>query len=110
MLASASREPACDIMLRMSLHELHPFCYAELQKLPRRRGVYVLFQIETPIHAAGASDLRGALLAARANFPQASHFSTETVKAGARALTQKVSKLRKELRLVRAAGFALPRP
>jgi hypothetical protein len=88
----------------MALHELHPFSDFEIEKLPRKRGVYVLFQIETPIHAGGAANLHQALLRAQGEFPQASHFSVETQDT-ADAMRQRVHKLREELHLVRAVGF-----
>ena len=88
----------------MALHELHPFSDSEIEKLPRKRGVYVLFQIETPIHAGGATNLHDALLRAQVEFPQASHFSVETLNT-AGAMKHRVNKLLEELHLVRSAGF-----
>ncbi|HYL16894.1 MAG TPA: hypothetical protein VEV41_27930 [Terriglobales bacterium] len=89
----------------MALHELHPFNDSEIEKLPRRKGVYVLFQIETPVHADGAANLREALRHAKAEFPQATHFSVEALNRDARVMKQRVRKLREELHLVRAVGF-----
>ncbi|HLB89506.1 MAG TPA: hypothetical protein VJK29_17760, partial [Terriglobales bacterium] len=68
-------------------------------------GVYVLFQIENPIHADGAENLRKGLLRGKAEFPGATHFSAETLTASARAVRQRVRELRQELRAVRAAAF-----
>jgi len=93
------------IIESMALHELHPFISSEIKKLPRKGGVYFLFQIETPIHADGAVNLRRALLHAKSEFPQASHFSVEVLDTGAAAMNQRVRTLRDELHLVRAVGF-----
>ena len=87
----------------MSLHELHPFCSAEIDRMSTNPGVYLLFQIEIAIHAAAATNLRKGLHAAKAEFPQASHFSLETL--GPSELAPRVEQLRKQLRLVRAATF-----
>src|SRR2546427_11425949 len=65
----------------MALHELHPFSRLEIAKVPQKRGVYVLFQIENPIHADGAENLRKGLLRGKAEFPGATHFSAETLTA-----------------------------
>jgi hypothetical protein len=87
----------------MALHELHPFCDAEIASLPTKPGVYVLFQIEVAIHADSAVNLRKGLRAARAKFPNASHFSAEVLSAP--DLAPRVEQLRKQLRLVRTASF-----
>jgi hypothetical protein len=87
----------------MALHELHPFCDAEIANLPTKPGVYVLFQIEVAVHADWAGNLRQGLSAAKAKFPSASHFSVETL--APRALAPRVQQLRKQLRLVRTASF-----
>ena len=87
----------------MGLHQLHPFQDSEIRDLPQTSGVFVLFQIEVPIHVDGVENLRKSLRAAKASFPQASHFSTEILEA--RALTERVRQLRRELRLVRTTGF-----
>ncbi|PYX81162.1 MAG: hypothetical protein DMG70_20845 [Acidobacteria bacterium] len=88
----------------MALHELHPFSESEIEKLPRKRGVYVLFQIEAPIRADGAANLHEALSRAKAEFPQASHFSVEALDT-VDAMNQRLHKVREELHLVRAVGF-----
>jgi hypothetical protein len=92
----------------MPLHELHPFTDAEIALLPHQPGMYVLFQIENPIHADGAQNLRKDVRAAKTKFPHATHFSIETLDAP--ALAQRLEALRKELKLVRKAGFIGSRP
>jgi hypothetical protein len=91
----------------MPLHELHPFHHTEIANLPQQPGVYVLFQIENPIHADGAKNLRKGLHAAKAEFPHATHFAVETLEHG---LPQRLRKLRRELKLVRRPGFIGSRP
>jgi hypothetical protein len=87
------------------LHELHPFTDAEVANLPSKRGVYVLFQVQIPLHADGAVNLRKSLLAAKAKFPGATHFSVEALGPSAGSVAQRLRALRKELRRVRAAAF-----
>ncbi|HVO81940.1 MAG TPA: hypothetical protein VMT28_14485 [Terriglobales bacterium] len=87
----------------MALHELHPFCEAEIALLPAKAGVYVLFQIEVAVHVDSTANLRQGLRAAKAKFPYASHFSVET--PDPQALLPRVRQLRNELRLVRTASF-----
>jgi hypothetical protein len=84
----------------MPLHELHPFTDAEVGRLPAERGVYVLFQIENPVYAGGAENLRQAIANAKARFPTATHFSTEIIEGTRRTLTQRVNDVRRELKLV----------
>ena len=84
----------------MPLHELHPFTGAEVARLPIEPGVYVLFQIENPVYAGGAENMRKVLADAKRRFPAATHFSTETVEGTRRILTQRVSDVRRELKLV----------
>jgi hypothetical protein len=89
----------------MPLHELHPYTKAEVARLPRHPGVFVLFQIENPVHAGGAENLRSALRAAKGRFPGATHFSVEMVDGTDRILDQRVQEIRAELKLVGKAGF-----
>jgi hypothetical protein len=35
----------------MSLSELHPYVEAEVATVPAASGLYMLFQVENPIHA-----------------------------------------------------------
>src|SRR5437016_14137750 len=93
------------IIESMALHELHPFISSEIKKLPRKGGVYFLFQIETPIHADGAVNLRRALLHAKSEFPQASHFAAEVLDTGAAATNQRRGAQRAERHLVKGVGF-----
>jgi len=92
------------MMNAMPLHELHPFCDAEVAKAPVERGVYVLYQIQIPLHAAGAENLREALLLARATFPGASHFAVETHATSAE-VEVRVRDLRGQFRRVRSSAF-----
>jgi hypothetical protein len=92
-------------MLPMALHELHPFQTAEIARLPQTAGVYVLFQVENPIHCGGAENLRRGVRSAKARFPRATHFAVETVANPHRALSQRLQAVKKELRLVRTATF-----
>ncbi len=89
----------------MALHELHPLQPGEIEKLPPKAGVYVLFQIEVAIHVDGARNLRREVGAARAKFPAATHFAVETLARNGRALTERVRQLRRDLSLVRTVTF-----
>ena len=84
----------------MPLHELHTFTDGEVARLPLERGVYVLFQIENPIYAGGADNLRQALADAKGRFPAATHFSTEIIEGSRRTVTQRLSDVKRELKLV----------
>ena len=89
----------------MPLHELHPFnSDDEIAKVPAERGVYVLYQIQIPLHAGGAENLREALLGARSTFPGASHFAVEP-HATAAAVEERVRDLRQQFRRVRSSAF-----
>lgn len=88
----------------MALHELHPMSDSEIAGLPQQAGVFVLFQIEVPIHVDGAANLGKALQLAKSRFPAATHFAVESARAGS-GLSQRVTRLREELRLVRSVGF-----
>jgi hypothetical protein len=89
----------------MPLHELHPFSDSEIAQVPQKRGVYVLFQVENPIYADGAQNLRKGVLRGKEQFPRATHFAVETLSTNARAFSQRVRKLRQEMKLVRTAAF-----
>jgi excinuclease UvrABC nuclease subunit len=93
------------IMPLMALHELHPFHAAEVAKLPQTPGVYVLFQVENPIHAGGAANLRKGVRGAKARFPRATHFSVEALSKPRRALARRMQALKKELSAVRVKTF-----
>ena len=96
------------IINRMPLHELHSFIESEIAGVPNQRGVYVLYQVQSPLHADGSENLRQALTAARTQFRGATHFSTETCETSAR-MRERLRQLREELRLVRTLAF-VPRP
>ena len=87
----------------MGLDELHPFCESEVAKTPQKPGVYVLFQIQIPLHVDGARNLRSALRAARRTYPAASHFSIEIL--GMNALPPRLQQLKKDLGRTRKLGF-----
>ena len=89
----------------MALHELHPLNRTEIAKLQPDPGVYVLFQVQIPLHADGAKNLRQGLLTVKAKFPAATHFAVETIENGGPALVRRLRELRKQLTRVRTAGF-----
>lgn len=93
----------------MALDQFHPLCDSEIAKVPQKKGVYVLFQIQIPIHAAGAGNLRKELIRAREQFPRASHFAVEPIKGDARSVRERVSELQERLKLVRTGAFVGPR-
>jgi hypothetical protein len=102
--ARARRQHSGSYMMpAMPLSELHPLCDVEIVNLPAKPGVFVLFQIEVPVHADGAGNLRQALRSARSRFPQASHFSVELLDS--QAVPARIQQLRTQLRLVRTASF-----
>ena len=87
----------------MSLQELHPLNDAELANVSDTCGVYVLFQLENPLLADTAENLKRELRSAKAKFPNATHFSVEPLSR--RAIARRLRQLRKDLGLVRAVGF-----
>ena len=88
----------------MALHELHPFIRSEIRKLPEKPGVFVLFQVQIPLHADGGRNLRKALHAARARFPPATHFAVEVLPTE-RDVASRLCQVAQELKRVRTAGF-----
>jgi hypothetical protein len=89
----------------MALDELHPFIASEIAKLPRQSGVYVLFQVQIPLHAAGAKNLRQGLLAAKGKFTGATHFAIETTEKRGPGIAERLRQLHQQLGRVRSAGF-----
>lgn len=89
----------------MALDQFHPFCDSEIAKVPQKRGVYVLFQIQIPIFADSAKNLRAELVRARERFPRASHFAVEPAQGNAEKIHQRVRELQERLKLVRTAAF-----
>lgn len=89
----------------MALDQFHPFCDSEIAKVPQKRGVYVLFQIQIPIHAGSAKNLRTELVRARERFPRASHFAVEPSQGNAQNIRRRVSELQERLKLVRTGAF-----
>ena len=88
----------------MALHELHPFIRSEIGRLPEKPGVYVLFQVQIPLHAGGGANLRKSLRAARAKFPHATHFAVEVL-LPTQDVTSRLRQVEQELKCVRTAGF-----
>lgn len=95
-------------MMPMALHELHPYTEAEIATVPPEAGVYVLFQVENPLHVAGAANLRQQLKSEKARLPQATHFAIETGYASEREAAKRVESVKKELGRVRVEWFAGP--
>lgn len=95
-------------MMPMAVHELHPFTPAEIASAPEQPGVYVLFQVENPLHVGGAANLRRQLTSEKARLPQATHFAIETGYASERAAAKRVEQMKKELGRVRVEWFAGP--
>jgi hypothetical protein len=89
----------------MALDQFHPLSSAEIAKAPQGRGIYLLFQIQIPIHAGGAENLRKELVRARRQFPGASHFSMETMNVDAQSVGRRVCEVKKRLKLVRTGAF-----
>lgn len=92
----------------MALYELHPFIDGEIARAPEEAGVYVLFQVETPLHVDGARNLRQRLREEKTRVPQATHFAVETGYNSERESAKRVEKLKKELGRVRVGWFAGP--
>ena len=90
----------------MALHELHPFTDAEVAGAPQQPGVYVLFQVENPLHVDSAANLHEKLKSEKARLSQATHFAIETGYKTEREAEKRVEKLRKELGRVRVEWFA----
>jgi hypothetical protein len=95
-------------MMLMALHELHPYTEAEIATVPQEAGLYVLFQVENPLHVGGAANLRLQLKSEKARLPQATHFAIETGYESEREAAQRVAKVKKELSRVRVEWFAGP--
>jgi hypothetical protein len=93
------------MMLVVALSELHPLSRNEIAKLPAKPGVYVLFQVQIPVHADTAKNLRRSLLVAKAKFAGATHFAVEVIEKDSRGVVQRLGQLRKELARVRTAAF-----
>ena len=87
----------------MPLYELHTFTHAEVVKVPKESGVYVLYQVENPIVAESAPDLQKALREEKTKHPQASHFATEVLAAS--ALPERLQNVRDDLARVRKSAF-----
>lgn len=89
----------------MGIQELHSFCDEETSKLPQKPGVYVLFQVQNPLYADSAINLRTDIREAKKTFPRATHFSVEMIDAEADVIAKRVRQLREQLKLVRLASF-----
>lgn len=93
----------------MPLHEFHPFSDAEIAKIPQQSGVFLIFQVEVPVHVDGARDLRQAVRKARPRYPAATHFAIEPIE-GDRAIAERLKTLRSELNRVRSTTFFPAKP
>ncbi len=89
----------------MALDQFHPICESEIAKVPRKPGVYVLFQIQIPIHADSAANLRKELVRAKGRFPRASHFAVEPMNGAARDIRLRARELQDKMKLVRTGAF-----
>lgn len=92
----------------MALYELHPFADSEIAGVTEEAGIYVLFQVETPLHVDGAGNLRRRLGEEKSRLPQATHFAIETGHKSPREAAKRVEKLKEELGRVRVGWFAGP--
>jgi hypothetical protein len=89
----------------MALYELHPFSEPEIARVSEEAGVYLLFQVENPLHIDAAPNLRQRLGREKARFPQATHFAVETGYKSEREISKRLDQLRQELSHVRVKGF-----
>jgi hypothetical protein len=88
----------------MALDEFHPFNEAEIAKIPQEPGIYLIFQIQIPVHVDATDNLRKAVRAAKAWFPSATHWAVET-HTNAHDLAQRKRQLEEQLSRVRKVGF-----
>jgi hypothetical protein len=88
----------------MGLDEMHPFSEGELATVKPGRGVFVLFQIQIPIHVDAAEDLQKGLREARTKFPRASHFAVEAA-PDEPSMRVRLQELQRQMTRVRAATF-----
>lgn len=93
------------MMQAMPLSELHPFTEAELATAPEGAGVYVLFQVENPIHSNEADNLRAQLRKEKLDFPRATHFAVETGHADAQRRAARLQEVQAQLDRVRSRTF-----
>ena len=92
----------------MPLHELHPLVASELAKVPRKAGVYVLYQLENPLAAGRSANLRKTLGAAKGKYPGAMYFAVEVLPAS--EIAARLRQLEEELGAVRKRTFVgMPR-
>lgn len=89
----------------MPLSELHPFLESEVATVPAASGIYVLFQVENPIHAGEADDLRADLREQRRAFPRATHFSVETGHPDPTQRGERLAQVLAQLQRVRSKTF-----
>ena len=92
------------MIARMGLQEFHPFLESEIARAPEAAGVYVLLQVQIPIHVAGAANLRMRLREEKKKFPQATHFAVE-MHASEEQIRARLEQLNKQLGGVRNKGF-----
>jgi hypothetical protein len=89
----------------MPLSELHPFTEAEVASVPETAGVYMLFQVENPIHANQAENLREQLRKEKCAFPRATHFAVETGHQDAGGRVARLREVQAQLSRVRSRTF-----
>jgi hypothetical protein len=87
----------------MPLYELHTFTDAELAKVSPESGIFVLYQVENPITAESATDLRGALEEAKSRHPRATHFAVEILSQN--QIPERLRSVQDDLSRVRKSTF-----
>jgi hypothetical protein len=92
----------------MPLYELHTFTDEEVAKVSPESGIFVLYQVENPIAAESATDLRRALQDAKAAHPRATHFAIETLPSD--KIADRLCSVRDDLSRVRKSTFMGSRP
>jgi len=92
----------------MPVHELHPLVGSEIAKVPQEAGVYVLYQLENPLAARRAANLRKALRSAKSEYPGAMYFAVEVLPAS--KIASRLRQLEADMGLVRKRTFVgMPR-
>jgi hypothetical protein len=87
----------------MPLYELHTFSDDEVARVTQQSGIFVLYQVENPVAAESASDLRSALVEARSKHPRATHFAVETLPPD--EIPERLRSVRDDLSRVRKSTF-----
>jgi hypothetical protein len=87
----------------MPLYELHTFADDEVAKVSHESGIFVLYQVENPVAAESASDLRRALGEAKAMHPRATHFAIEILPSN--EIADRLRSVKNDLSRVRKSTF-----